>query len=169
MAYNTKFSLRYGTHLPCLIKAVEKTNGDILELGIGLFSTPYLHYKCILDGRKLVSYENYKSWFDIFTRRYGYNYGTHELYFVEKYADVPLKDYDIVFIDQTPDWSRHEEAIRFANNAKYVIIHDSGPKFDKMYQYDKVYPHFKYRTDWEGDTNRATVLSNFVDLKDFWK
>jgi hypothetical protein len=169
MATNIKISLRYITHLPCLIKAMEKTSGDVLELGIGVGSTPYLHYKCILDKRKLVSYENFKPWYDFFTKRYGYNYGTHELNFVEKYSDVPLKKYDIVFIDQTPDWSRHEEAIRFANHAKYVIIHDSGPKFDKQYQYDKVYPHFKYKAVWEGDTNQATVLSNFVNLKNFWK
>jgi hypothetical protein len=169
MATNIKISLRYITHLPCLIKAMEKTSGDVLELGIGVGSTPYLHYKCILDGRKLVSYENFKPWYDFFTKRYGYNYSTHELNFVEKYADVPLKKYDIVFIDQTPDWSRHEEAIRFANHAKYVIIHDSGSKFDKQYQYDKVYPHFKYKTVWDGDTNQATVLSNFIDLTNFWK
>ena len=162
-------STRYGTHLPCLIKAVEKTKGAILELGIGVFSTPYLHYKCILDKRKLVSYENFEPWFNFFAKRYGYNYGTHELNLVEKYSDVPLKKYDIVFIDQTPDWSRHEEAIRFANKAKYIILHDSGPKYDRLYRYSKVYPHFKYRATWEGDTNQATVLSNFVNLKDFWK
>lgn len=170
MAYPIKVSTRYFTHLPCLMKAMEKTTGDVLEIGIGVGSTPFLHYRCILDHRKLVSYENYPSWYKFFAGRYGYNYGTHEINFIEKYADIPVdRVWDIVFIDQTPDWSRHEEAIKFANNAKYVIIHDSGPKFDKMYQYDKVYPHFKYRSDWTGDTNMATVLSNFVDLTDFWK
>ena len=169
MATSIKVSTRYGTHLPCLMKAMEKTTGDVLEIGIGVFSTPFLHYRCLLDNRKLVSYENYLSWYKFFAGRYGYNYGTHEINFIEKYSDIPVKFYDIVFIDQTPDWSRHEEAIKFANNAKIVIIHDSGPKFDKMYQYDKVYSHFKYRSDWTGDTNQATVLSNFIDLTNFWK
>ena len=53
---------RYGTHLPCLIKAMEKTTGDVLEMGMGIFSTPYLHYQCILTNRRLTSYENDKSW-----------------------------------------------------------------------------------------------------------
>ncbi len=170
MATNVKVSTRYGTHLPCLIKAMEKTKGDVLELGIGVFSTPYLHYKCILQKRKLVSYENYKPWYEFFAGRYGYNYGTHEINFVEKYSDAPIdKKWDVVLIDQTPDSSRHEQAIRLAKLAKYVIIHDSGKKFEKMYRYDEVYPHFKYKSVWEGDTNQATVLSNFVNLKNFWK
>jgi hypothetical protein len=49
-----------------------KTDGDVLELGLGVFSTPYLHYQCILSKRKLVSYENCKPWMDFFTQRYGY-------------------------------------------------------------------------------------------------
>jgi hypothetical protein len=167
-------STRYGTHLPCLIKAMEKTTGDVCELGIGVFSTPYLHYQCILQNRKLISYENFKPWFDFFTKKYGYNYGTHEINYVENYmkADVyrfNKKRWSIVFIDQTPDVDRAVQALRVSNHADYVIIHDSGAKFNKQYHYDRIYPFFKYRTDWTTDSNNATVLSNFVDLKDFWK
>jgi hypothetical protein len=58
---------------------------------------------------------------------------------------------------------------RLADRAKYIVIHDSGPKFDKQYGYDKIYPLFRYKTVWDRDTNQATVLSNFFDLTDFWK
>jgi hypothetical protein len=149
---------------------MEKTTGDVLELGIGVGSTPFLHYQCILQNRKLVSYENYKPWFKFFTKKYGYNYGTHEINYIEKYADAPIdRPWDIVFIDQTPDWSRAQEVKRMANLAKLIVIHDSGHKYDWIYHYDTIYPLFKYRTVWEGDTNTASVLSNFIDLKDFWK
>lgn len=169
MAINMRVSTRYGTHLPCLIKAMEKTTGDVLELGMGVFSTPYLHYQCILSKRNLVSYENYKSWMDFFSQRYGYQDEYHKLIFVEDYKDADIeKPWDVVLIDQSPDISRSETIKRLADKAKYIIIHDSGTKFDKQYGYDKIYPMFKYRTDWTKDTNNATVLSNFVDLKDFW-
>ena len=166
MAYNMNVSLKYGTHLPCLIQAFGKTTGDVLELGTGVFSTPYLHYACILAKRNLVSYENFKEWYE-FMKTYENEY--HEVNFVDKYSDAPVdKLWDIVLIDQTPDFSRSEEAKRLAHLAKYIIVHDSNPSNYKVTHYDKLYLYFKYKTDWNGDKNRATVLSNFVNLEDFW-
>jgi hypothetical protein len=169
MAYNMNVSGNYGTHLPCLIRAMEKTNGAVLELGMGVFSTPYLHYQCILSKRKLVSYENFKDWIQFFFD-YGYECDNHEIHFVEKYSDAKIeRPWDVVLIDQTPDSSRAEEIKRLANLAKYIIIHDSNGRNEKNYHYSEIYPLFKYRTDWNKDKNHATVLSNFVDLKDFWE
>ena len=169
MATKILASLRYGTHLPCLIRAMERTTGDVLELGMGVFSTPYLHYQCMLSKRKLVSYENCISWLNFFNQRYSYENEYHKMIFVEKYSDAKIdKLWSVILIDQTPDSSRSEEVKRLANLAKYIIIHDSGPKFDKQYGYDKIYSLFKYKSVWDKDTNQATVLSNFVDLKDFW-
>jgi len=161
-------SLNYGTNLPALIKAMSKTTGDVLELGMGVFSTPYLHYQCMLSHRKLVSYENFQEWMNFFLK-YRYPNAYHEIYFVEKYADAKIdKEWDVVLIDQTPDSSRREEIRRLANLAKYIIIHDSNDNNEKNYHYSEIYPLFKYRIDWDQDKNHTTVLSNFVDLKDFW-
>jgi len=169
MAKTMGVSLAYGTHLPCLIKAVEKTRGDILELGTGVFSTPYLRYQCMLSGRKLVSYENYKEWYD-FMMKYWTPNENHEILFIEEYAKAPVdRKWDVVLIDQTPDSSRSEEAIRLKDQALYIVLHDSNPSNDKVTHYSKVYPHFKYKTTWTGDRNSATVVSNLVDLTDFWK
>ena len=159
-------SLKYGSHLGCLIQAFGKTTGDILEMGTGVFSTPYLHYACMLSKRNLVSYENYQEWFD-FVKTYENDY--HKVNFVEKYADAKIdRPWDIALIDQTPDFSRSEEIVRLKDLAKYIIIHDSNPSNYKVNHYDKIYPLFKYKTDWNGDRNRTTVLSNLVDLEDFW-
>ncbi len=169
MAYKLNVSGNYGTHLPALMKAMEKTSGDVLELGMGVFSTPYLHYKCILDNRQLVSYENFPNWAKFFTD-YGYETFGHLIYVVEKYADASIdKPWDVVLIDQTPDSSRVEEIIRLKDKAKYIIIHDSNGNKDKTYHYSTIYPLFKYRTIWDKDKNHTTVLSNFIDLTDFWK
>src|SRR3990167_10799577 len=91
----------YGTHLAPLIKAVGKTNGDILELGMGIFSTPFLHYTAILNNRKLVSVENFKEWAKFFIY-YRYEHDNHKILIVDKYADAPIdKPWDVVLIDQT--------------------------------------------------------------------
>jgi len=167
MATTMKVSARYGTHLPCLIKAMENTSGDVLELGMGVFSTPYLHYKCMLDNRKLVSYENFKNWMKFFIK-YEYENANHEIHFVEKYSDAPIeKPWDVVLVDQTPDSSRIEEVKRIADLAKYIIIHDSNDSY-KTYHYKEIYPLFKYIKVWDKDSNHATVLSNFVDLNNLW-
>lgn len=168
MAKNMNVSLAYGTHLPCLIKALEKTDGYILELGTGLFSTPYLRYMCMLYNRKLVSYENFKEWYDFLLKYYKPN-KNHEINFCKKYSDAQIDElWDIVLIDQTPDSSRAEEIIRLKDRAKYIIIHDSNPSNYKVTHYDKIFPLFKYKTEWKGDNNSATVLSNFINLENFW-
>lgn len=168
MATSMKVSLAYGTHLPCLIKALEKTNGDILELGTGIFSTPYLRYMCMLNNRKLVSYENFESWYKFLLKYYTPNQN-HEINFIDEYSKAPIdRSWDVVLIDQTPDISRSEEIRRLKDVAKYIVIHDANPSNDKVTHYSSIYPLFKYRTDWKGDNNSAVVLSNLVDLKDFW-
>ena len=171
MAYRMNVSGNYGTHLPALIKAMSKTTGDVLELGMGVFSTPYLHYQCILSNRKLVSYENFRNWLQFFID-YHYECPNHEINFVENYADAKIdRPWDVVLIDQTPDSERVVAVKRLANLANYVIIHDSNEndRYERTYHYSEIYPLFKYKTVWDKDRNHATVLSNFVKLNDFWK
>jgi len=170
MAYRMNVSGNYGTHLPALIKAMEKNKGDVLELGMGIFSTPFLHYQCMLSGRKLVSYENSKTWAEFFLH-YKYPNANHEINIIDDYNKAPIdKPWDVVLIDQTPDINRSESAKRLANLAKYIIIHDSNdnPRNESIYHYSEVYPLFKYKTVWDKDDNHATVISNFHDLTDFW-
>ena len=163
-----KVSLNYGTHLGCLIKAFSKTTGDILEMGMGVFSTPYLHYACMLSNRKLVSYENYQNWMNFFLK-YNYKNENHEINFVEKYSDAKIdREWDIVLIDQTPDSSRTEEIRRLKDKAKYIIIHDANKSNDRVTHYSEIYSLFKYKTVWTKDNNSTVVLSNLVDLEDFW-
>jgi hypothetical protein len=169
MATKMNVSGHYGTHLPCLIKAMEKTTGDVLELGMGIFSTPYLHYQCLLSDRKLVSYENYPSWANFFIK-YGYSCPNHEIIIIDDYAKAKIdKPWDVVLIDQTPDSSRAIEIRRLTELAKYIIIHDANPEKDKIYHYSEIYPLFKYKTVWNKDDRKAAVLSNLVSLEDFWK
>jgi hypothetical protein len=168
MAYHITISGSYGTHLPCLIKAMSKITGDVLELGTGVFSTPYLHYQCMLSKRKLVSYENFNKWYR-FLKLYKYDNPYHEVNFIDDFAKADIdKPWDVVLLDQTPDISRSIEAKRLKDLAKYIIIHDTMKRKEAQYGYDKLFPLFKYKTEWLGDDNPATVLSNLVDLKDFW-
>lgn len=168
------YSGNYATHLGALIACVNKTKGDILELGVGLFSTPYLHYVATGQKRNLLSLENDKGWLrhfkgsDFMHFLYGNEY--HKLELVDVYEDSPLidKEWDVVLVDQTPDLSRKETVKKLANKAKYIIIHDSNEQHERTYHYSEIYPLFKHKRIWTLDDRHATVLSNFVELEDLW-
>lgn len=168
------YSGNYATHLGALIACVSKTKGDVLELGMGLFSTPYLHYVCTGTKRKLLSLENDKGWCRHFKgsqfMHFLYSNEYHQLELVENYEESPLidKEWDVVLVDQTPDLSRKETVKKLANKAKYIIIHDSNEQWEKVYHYSEIYPLFKYKRIWTLDDRHATVLSNFEPLDDLW-
>lgn len=165
MAKRMNVSLRYGSHLPVLIQAYRKTSGAILELGGGVFSTPILHWLCRLDNRMLLTYENYPEWFE-FLKSYEERY--HHLVLVDKWEDVEVdKSWDIAFVDLTPDDMRKEMVKKLVNNTRYVIVHDSNGRYNKIYHYETIYSLFKYKYTFSEVTPSTTVLSNFVDLENF--
>ena len=43
----------WSSHLPVLIKLMAMTSGDVLEVGTGIYSTPFLHWACFSQGRNL--------------------------------------------------------------------------------------------------------------------
>jgi len=161
-----RFSVNYATHLPALMACMAQTNGDVLEVGTGVFSTPYLHYTCMLSGRHLVSYDNDRSWQKWVDY---YKSPTHEIKFVNDWdkADIE-KPWDVCLIDHSPSIRRKEDIKRLANFAKYIVIHDSTKTYYHTYAYHEIYPLFKYRKIWDKDQRRTDVLSNFVDLENLW-
>ena len=161
-----KVRIRYGSHLPALIRLVEITEGPILELGIGLYSTPYLHYACLPSKRELTSYENDEAWFKTFK---DCRTNFHEVNLVEDWDSLMFdKFWDIAFIDHGPDDRRKDEALKLRNNANYVILHDSDPENDDLYKFSEIYRYFKYRADYTECKPHTTVLSNFMKLENLW-
>jgi hypothetical protein len=161
-----------GSHLPVLMKIMGMSEGPVLELGMGLFSTSYLHWACFDKKRRLVSYENKKEFYELFNfndeREIGNDYGSyHEVKFVENsdWDKIDLSGHwGVILIDHNPGKRRKEEMRRLANDADYIVVHDTDEKNDWYYKYSKYFPLFKYR--WDSKIYpRTTVLSNFKDLK----
>jgi hypothetical protein len=160
-------SIRYASHLPVLIKVISITDGPVLELGIGMFSTPYLHWACYSKKRELVSYENEQGYIARFK---SYENDYHKLIFTDNWDNIKIdRPWDMAFIDHEsrPNSRRSIEARRLANFAKYVVLHDTEPSYDKEYKYSEIYPLFKYRYDFKDALPNTSVLSNFVDLTNF--
>ena len=162
-----KYNPHYCSHLPVLIKTLQITNGDVLELGTGLFSTPVIHWLCIPHGRYVYSLE-YDPKYLAFVE--GFTEPLHKIEAVPDWdwdkVDIE-KQWDVVLVDHSPGERRKVEITRLANLAKYIIVHDTDWRNEKHYHYADIYPLFKYRYDYQVMKPRTTILSNFIDLKDF--
>jgi hypothetical protein len=163
-------SMRYSTFLPMLLEAMDRTNGDVLEIGAGVFSTPILHWLCEKQKRNLFTMESDWKWY-YFVCQY-FRTDHHKFVYAKKWQyDESLikKEWDVVLIDHSPSERRVEEIKKLANLAKYLVVHDAGSWKDNIYHYSTIYPLFKYRFDFDIIDYPTVVLSNFHDLKDFGK
>jgi hypothetical protein len=146
------------THMPMLIKTVQATNGAVLELGSGLYSTPLLHWLCAEDRRTLVTYERSQKYYQLAKR---YQSKTHHV--MNNLDKLRPRFWSVVFIDNEAK-RRKDMAVRFKDSAEFVVLHDSN---ERIYGYEGVYPLYKYRSDWIFAKPHTTVLSNFRDEKSF--
>lgn len=159
-----QISIRYGTHLPVLLAAVARTTGSVLELGVGSFSTPVLHWLC-RPARRLVSCETdpkYYHW------AAGYRSNWHEVLCLESWDAAPVdQPWDVVLVDHSPPERRAVEINRLAGQARFIIAHDSNGRYDRFYHYSTVFPSFKYRWTFAEVEPSTTVLSNFEPVEGF--
>jgi len=151
-----------GSHLPILIKLVTMTDGPVLELGTGFFSTPVLHWLCAEKKRKLVSYDSQVPFFEVANK---YLTDWHEVYLIDDWSKIDISQHwSVVLVDHAPAEQRKLEMARVANNADYVVAHDSEPRHDRSYAYSEIAPLYKYRFDYDKLYPHTAVFSNFKDL-----
>lgn len=160
-------SIKYGSHLPVLTQIVKKTNGPILELGVGLYSTPYLHWACFPTKRELTSYDNDDRWIRYFR---DCRSDFHKVEVVTDWDRLEINQFwDVALVDHNPALRRKEEVKRLANFAKYIIVHDTEAETEKYHHYNEIYPLFKYRWDYTAAMPNTTVLSNFINQEQIAK
>lgn len=153
----------FSSHIPALIYALERTNGDVLELGTGIFSTPFLHYWCDYKKRNLVSVENDLNFYNMSKCFEG---EFHKIFYTENW-DTPYLEcsWDIVFIDHAPPEQRRVDLMRFSNLSKYIIVHDTNGRQEKHYHLSNLWKEFKYIKTFNYFP-MTTIVSNFYELKD---
>ena len=99
----------HGTHQPVLYAALQATAGDVIEFGMGYYSTPMLHDLCAAAGRQLVSLDTDESWVDRF-RWLGS--ASHRIMHVESWeGDVEVealyaREWGLALVDQHPEAAR---------------------------------------------------------------
>lgn len=128
------------------------TSGPVLELGTGIYSTPFLHWACHAHKRELISYENNPTFFKVFQ---AYQEDFHKIFLIDDLGEID-RHFDVVFIDHFPQDDRHIQLERFVKGSNFVIVHDISPS--------DFIDIAKYRFDYPTVPGTA-VFSNFLDVR----
>ncbi len=151
----------FATHLPALLGAVAATDGPVLELGSGLFSTPILDTVC--QGRGLVTVESDPEWLERFLHleRPG-----HRFRLAGDWATLPELDarWDVAIVDQSPSYTRAPSIERLRARTRFLVIHDT--EHPEHYRYEPLLASFAHRADFLGlgQRTRTTVVSDHAPL-----
>ena len=69
------------------MKILQMTQGPVLELGCGLYSTTYLHWICFPTKRPLVTYENNPEYFE-FLKEHETDF--HKVHCIAHWDDIDI-------------------------------------------------------------------------------
>lgn len=173
------YDLAWGSHLPILMKVMSLSKGDVLELGAGLYSTPFLYWLCKDQERKFVSFENDFDWWRMVWNIKDVTQETMITRIIEGAVSCHIADWNdldlenmgrcsVAFIDHSPSRRRIIDIKALANKADFVVIHDTQRNY-KFCDFKQIYPLFRYRYDYDKSIPHTTVLSNFINLEEALK
>ena len=156
-----KLDKKYVSYLPAIVDAIRNTEGPVLELGCGI-GTFTMHWICLYEGKKLVSYENSERWYEFAEHCVTPH---HEVHLINNWQDVPLEQtWGAVLVDQAPAEDRNDTIRRLANWAQAIVIHDTQGRSRKHYHYEEIWSLFKYIRGYNLALPHSVVVSNFVDV-----
>jgi hypothetical protein len=168
----------WGSGLVPLLVASLVTQGDILELGMGFFSTALLNKVSTRFNRTVLSVDTNSQWMQKLAQ---FESGLHKFMHANSTAelhsfgtmDVPGVQWGLVLVDHGLANERYIDVMNFAKKAQLVLAHDAEKSSDSMYLYDrmKVRDSFKWVCKFSvfHDATRTGhtstyVMSNYVDL-----
>lgn len=158
---NRHSSAPYSTHITPLVTAIVNTDGPVLEMGCGDFSTPILHALC--KNRKLITAEHNKDWLDLFI---DLESDRHIFKHVKSWDDI-AGNFDVVFIDHAPASRRIIDIERLRKTTKIFVIHDTEK--EKFYKYEPLLSSFKFRYDYDRYIKKTTIVSDIINIQKFFE
>lgn len=153
------------SHIVLLTRVFDKSEGDVLEVGTGYFSTLLLHWLSSVYKRHVYSYESSNYWYK---RAKKYESEYHHIIYCPDWeeADFVNKHWGMAFIDQSPESVRNKTVTALKNNADYIVMHDTSPEYDKKYQFSKIWDQFQHIFHYKKAEPNSSVVSNYFSLED---
>ena len=118
----------YASYMSPLVACLAASHGNVLELGMGFWSTGFLHRYCLASGRMLFSMDSDPKWVSPFMQ--------YEVRGLHEVISCHQNDYDaeldrlsalkwgVVLLDHSPGWRRALDALNLMNNSQYLLVHD---------------------------------------------
>jgi hypothetical protein len=167
--HGDKAVFTWGSHHVILENVLKIINtGDVMELGMGYHSTPFMH-KLIekQNGRKLLSLDESKKWAKKFME-YSRNWHLIEVFDVEKFMnkDYPYfnQKWSVVFIDVHPPEARQVFINAMIDKVDYFIVHDTENIYKKTCAYKYDFTGFKHVFNYGKELPMTSVLTNRDDI-----
>lgn len=158
-------SYKTGTHLPVLMEALARVpEGDVLELGGGANSTPFLHWACYRQGqRKLVTVENDPEYFACIAP---FAAPWHDVVAVRDWDHAPIeRPWGIALVDHEPAARRKVDLQRLLPWATVIVVHDVDGRSNRYYDFASVWPDVRYYWQWSAVRPRTAVVSQWIDVR----
>lgn len=155
---------QYATHLPLLATCLAGTDGPVLELGGGWYSTPLIHALC--PRRRVVTLEHDAAMAAWLAERFAGD--SHVVRHVPDWDAAEEPDWngwELAFIDHAPAERRKTELARLRGNADIIVIHDSDVGF---YGLEPEMARFAHRVDYTLLWPHTTALSDLPKLKEIF-
>lgn len=149
----------YSSHRPALWLALINTpERPVTEFGCGEGSTRLIRKYCKDNNLIFFSYETNKE--------YAHKYGAT---LIVNYDQIHLSTGDfrqgIIFIDSAPGEQRKELIEKHANHSDIVIVHDTEPYAQRVYEIEDILTKFAYQLYYKPEKFPATsILSNTIDV-----
>lgn len=151
----------WATHIPLLAACVQLTQGPVLELGAGDYSTPLLHVLC--RGRLLLTLESDPEWMLRYARLRSQEHHIVEASTAAEWATGP---WSVVLVDGRPARQRPREIELLRPATECFVVHDTEPSHAQSYRWGDVLDGFRYRLDCERWPDAwTTVLSDRLDVR----
>lgn len=179
----------WGSHIPVLVTILNHTNGNILEMGSGYYSTPIIH-QYASDKRKILTVESDCKWLSMFKQfetsnhefycnnTFKYNLTLNELLYriSPNYIDLTYEDknysnkkFDVAFIDHAPSLRRYKDIMQLRKNVKIFIVHDTDDTILNRivfgHELQDLFTTFKYIYKTKNIKPETTVVSDVYDVK----
>jgi len=123
--------IAYGSHQPMLIHILDNTKGNIIEFGMGFYSTHLLHWYGKLANRYVLSVETDTIWFG--------QYDCNKILITPeriKEYDFTKMNFSVALIDGTPNEFRQKFIEVMKDRVDYFVVHDTDEEWKDIYKYD---------------------------------
>lgn len=175
----------YSTHQALLVAALLKTQGPILEMGGGYYSTPIVSAFANAQRREAHTIETGPAVYELLKR---FSSPFHKIWPVSGYdfaadgrfmprADTTRAEYmeiqsrfladfckegpprwSVVFVDHAPGYLRVPAIEHFAESADFIVTHDT--ELVEAYGFEPCLSAFRHRWDSRLQVPHATIVSN---------